>query len=271
MSLIIGISALLLFLLSMLYVFLILPHITNTADMELLTVDYAHRGLWDSIAPENSMAAFARAVRAGYGIELDIQLSKDKKVMVFHDSDLKRMCGIDRRVCDLTYDQLKGLRLLNTDQTIPSLAEVLSLVHGQVPLMIEIKGDRPQPALCIRVSHMLDTYMGAFCIESFNPLILNWFKNYRPRYARGQLVTKITKHTRRGSRIVNLLLSHMLLNFLSRPDFISVNGQYRNRPVFLLCKRILRINTFVWTVRTYKDHTACRRHGFFTIFERIKP
>jgi len=266
-----GILALVIVILALLYLFLIMPNVAHTADMDALCQDFAHRGLWDERAPENSMAAFARAVRAGYGIELDVQLSKDKKVVVFHDANLKRMCGVDRRLSDLTYAELKALSLKGSEYTIPTLAEVLSLVGGRVPLMIEVKGEKADPALCVRLSRMLDAYRGAFCVISFSPLILNWFKNYRPCYARGQLVTRVTSHDRKGSRAVNFLLSHMLLNCLSRPDFISIDHKYKKSPSFLLCTRVFRVCGFGWTVRTKEEYIACRQRGVFPVFEAIRP
>lgn len=267
MTFVLGLAALLLTLLLLLWLFLVLPRMTGRADMELLRCDYAHRGLWREHIPENSLAAFAAAVRIGCGIELDLQLSKDGVVMVFHDDTLKRLCGVSGRIQDLTCAELKRLRLCGTAETIPSLSEVLSLVRGKVPLMLEIKGERADPILCQQAVHLMDAYMGPFGIVSFSPLILRWFKHYRPTYARGQLVTKITRHQRKGSRAVNFLLSHLLLNLLSRPDFLSVNKRYRSRPVFRLCLSVLRIPCFVWTVRTPQERRLCRRQGFYSIYE----
>lgn len=253
------------------YLFLILPRVSGGADMELLRTDFAHRGLWDATSPENSLSAFAKAVQSGYGIELDVRLSKDGHIMVFHDETLRRMCGVDRRISDMTRAELSALRLSGTGETIPTLPEVLRLVRGRVPLMIEIKGDRPDEDLCRRLSALLDTYRGAFCIESFSPLIVGWFKSYRPGYARGQLVTKTTNHKRRGSRAIGFLLSHMLLNFISRPDFISVSEKIRKRPVSFICTRIFHISGFVWTVRKKESYMLCRSHGYMTVFENIRP
>lgn len=266
-----GVIALLIVVLILLYLFLIMPNVSQPADMDALCREYAHRGLWDEKTPENSLAAFARAVQAGYGIELDVQLSKDRQVMVFHDASLKRMCGVNRRVCDLTCAELKTMALKETGQTIPTLSEVLALVKGRVPLMIEVKGDKVQKALCVRMTRMLDAYQGAFCVISFSPLILNWFKNYRPCYARGQLVTKVTNHQRKGSHFANFFLTHMLLNFLSRPDFISINQKYRKRPSMLLCTRVFHRVGFAWTVRSKQEYGECRRQGLFPVFEGIQP
>ena len=239
--------------------------------MEPLLTDYAHRGLWGKGLAENSLPAFAAAVRAGYGIELDLQLSRDRRIMVFHDETLKRMCGVDKRVRDLTYAQLRTLRLSGTTETIPTLEEVLALVGGRVPLMLEFKGDTPNRALNLRAARLLDTYPGAFCVVSFSPLILRWFKHYRPSYARGQLVTKSQNHTRRGSRAVGFLLSHLLLNFLSRPDFLSVNVRLRHRPVIRLLTGAVGVRGFLWTVRTDEEYKTCKKMGLFPIFETIRP
>ncbi|MBE6546852.1 MAG: glycerophosphodiester phosphodiesterase [Ruminococcaceae bacterium] len=271
MTFILGLCTLFLTLFLLLWLFLILPRVTGRADMELLCRDYAHRGLWGNGIPENSLSAFAEAVQRGYGIELDLQLSKDRVLMVFHDDTLNRLCGVSGRIGEMTCAELKRLRLVGTDETIPTLSEVLALVRGRVPLMIEIKGERTDPVLCRRAVHLLDAYMGPFCIVSFSPLILRWFKHYRPTYARGQLVTRITKHQRKGSRLISLLLSHVLLNVLSRPDFLSVNERYRRRPVYRFCLRILRIPCFAWTVRAKQDRQKLRKQGWHCIFERICP
>lgn len=191
--------------------------------------------------------------------------------MVFHDDTLQRMCGVNRRVRELTYAELKRLRLKGTDQAIPTLDEVLALVRGRVPLMIEFKGETLEPVLCLGAAGRLDVYGGPFSVISFNPLYLSWFKQYRPSYARGQIVTKSKKGDSPHRRAVAFLLSHMLLNCLSRPDFISVNGMIRNRPVFWLCHRLLRVCGFVWTVRTNRDHLRAKKGGWLSVFESIRP
>ena len=262
---------LLIIIVAVIYVSLIMPRAVDGADMELLCVDYAHRGLWNENVPENSLAAFELAVREKYGIELDIQFSRDGRIVVFHDVTLKRMCGVERRVCDLTLAELKTLRLLGTNQQIPTLVEALQLVDGRVPLLIELKGDDIDTTLCSRVAKILDNYGGAFCVESFNPMMLSWFKNYRPRYARGQLVTDFIKEKRRGNKFLSFLLSHMLLNFLSRPDFIAVHKKYQSKISFKMCTGLFRAKAFVWTVRNPKEYMDAHRSGKYTIFEKFRP
>ena len=128
--------------LAVLYLLAVMPRMTNRADIRpFLGRLYAHRGLHDnaSDAPENSLAAFRKAVEKGFGIELDVQLTKDLVPVVFHDFTLKRVCGVDKKVRELTFDQLQELRLCGSDQRIPSFDQVLRLVKGRVPLIIEYK------------------------------------------------------------------------------------------------------------------------------------
>ena len=271
MKLAVGICVAVVLLVLAVWIFLILPRIRNAADRELIGVHYAHRGLHGENVPENSLAAFALARNAGYGIELDVRLSRDRRVMVFHDDTLKRMCGVDRRVEELTCAELQSLRLAGSDQTIPTLAQVLALIGGRVPLLIELKGTgRDESPLCKRVSKLLDDYAGAFAIESFNPMILSWFRNYRPRFARGILVTRTKPGEGRG-RLVSFALTHMLFNVIARPDFIAVNYKRRSAPSVLLCTRVFQATGFAWTVRTPEVFHACCKAGMFCIFEKIQP
>ena len=207
------------------FIFLIMPRVSDRADMDMLIADYTHRGLHSKQFPENSLPAFQLAVDHGFGIELDAQLSSDGEIMVFHDYTLKRMCGINSRISVNKCKTLCSLRLGGTEHTIPTLEQVLTLVDGRVPLLIEIKGEGKEEALCRRLAETLDMYPGAFAIQSFNPQVLRWFKKYRPRFARGQLVTKLKEvKGRKAPRLTAFMLSNMLLNVLSRPDFISISG-----------------------------------------------
>ena len=111
MSLYFGIAVFVLAIVALIYLFMIYPRLSNPADMELLKTDYAHRGLWNERFPENSLGAFERAARAGHAIELDIRLTKDKRIVVFHDDDLMRMCGVGKKVSDMTLAELKRFPL----------------------------------------------------------------------------------------------------------------------------------------------------------------
>ena len=163
------ITAILIFLLLAVgYISLILPRLVDRADMSGLDVDYAHRGLHGGDVPENSLAAFEKAAEKRYGIELDVQLTKDGVPVVFHDDSLLRVCGVDRLLRDCELSELRQFRLSGSEkETIPTFAEVLELVDGRVPLLVELKTG--SAGLVRAVVPMLDEYNGSFCVESFDP------------------------------------------------------------------------------------------------------
>jgi glycerophosphoryl diester phosphodiesterase len=146
----------------------------------------AHRGLWDRERPENSLAAFAAAAEAGYGIELDVQLSADGEVMVFHDDRLERMTDGHGRLCDYGLDRLKALRLAGTEERIPTLQETLATVAGRVLVVVEMKvlGGEEGP-LEARVASILDAYDGPAAVLSFNPVSIAAFAEFSPTRLRG--------------------------------------------------------------------------------------
>lgn len=138
---------------------------------------YAHRGLHgEEGIPENSMAAFKKAKGSGYGIELDVQLTKDGVMVVHHDYDLKRTCGVNKKITDLTYRELCRYRLMGTRERIPRFVEVLREVDGKVPLLVELKMETCNRKLCKKVAKALDQYKGLYCMECFHPYALYWFK-----------------------------------------------------------------------------------------------
>lgn len=259
---------------AVIYVFLTMPRVADAADMELQSTDYAHRGLHSKDVPENSLAAFTLARDEGYGIELDVRLSADGQIFVFHDESLSRMCGINKRISNMSAAQIRSVYLKGGRERIPMLSEVLDIIEGRVPLLIEIKSAKNQFELCKRLALLLDTYPGAFAIQSFDPRVLQFFKKYRPRFARGQLVSKIrpSKDKSQGpGRFACFALNHMLTNVLSRPDFVSMDKSCINEPAFLLATKVFKCKGFVWTVRKQNHYTFCRQKGLYVIFENIKP
>lgn len=129
----------------------------------------AHRGLHTAEYPENSIPAYKLAIEKNYNIEIDVHLTSDGYIVVFHDDTLKRVCGVDKKVKDCTLKELKSMKLLGTEYTIPTLDEFLELVHGKVGILCEIKGVNPldnsiPKALCKR----LETYRGNIALQSFN-------------------------------------------------------------------------------------------------------
>lgn len=261
-----------LLLLWLLYLLVLLrpAHLPKEYRQTLLT-DYAHRGLHGGGIPENSLAAFRLAAEAGYGIELDLQLSRDGEVMVFHDYTLDRMTGINGTLTALTAAELSGMPLLcadgtPTEQRIPTLAQVLETVGGRVPLLIELKGESTDTALCPAADAILRDYPGDYCVESFNPMLLFWYKKHRPEVMRGQLYTDVFRE--KGRTPLNFLLSCMALNVLSRPHFIACDRTYTSRLPVRLTTGVMGAKRFVWTVRREEERPA---DGTPMIFEGIRP
>lgn len=256
-----------------LFLFLISPRWIGRPDMSRLRVDYAHRGLHGETIPENSLPAFARAVEEGYGIELDVQLSSDGIIMVFHDDTLARMTGVQGKLCEYTCEELQGMKLTESDETIPTFDQVLEIVGGRIPLLIELKGESAggAGALCERLAERLARYDGDFCVESFNPVILSWFRKNRPKIARGQLVTNTLKERPKGNKILNFLLAHLMLNVVSRPDFVAYNEKYDRELALRLNIGLFRASSFVWTVRDIQTWRAFREAGSPSIFEGFLP
>ena len=192
-------------------------------------VNFAHRGLHtrDKSIPENSLPAFERAARAGYGMELDVQLSKDGQVVVFHDDTLDRVCGVHARVDEKTWAELQELRLCGTEYGIPLFSEVLQTVRGRGPLIVELKNGRRNRELCEKTYALLAAYRGDVCIESFNPLIVAWFRLHARDLVRGQLAAPRREYLNQMGRVKAFLLSRCLLNFLGRPQFIAYKIGYR--------------------------------------------
>lgn len=250
---------------------LVRPSGEEPTDKSLLC-DYAHRGLHGDGVPENSLLSFELAAAAGYGIELDIQLSKDGEVVVFHDGTLQRMTGVDGKVCDFTLDELSGLRLAGTDERIPTLKEVLALVDGRVPMLIELKGGTLDTTLCEKAYELLKDYGGSFCLESFNPWLVKGVKELMPERFCGLLYSNIVRDKKREgnkANIVDVLVSVMALTFVCRPHFIAYNEEDRDSFPVALSTRLYKTPKFIWTV-TSKDAVE-RAHalGEYPIFEKI--
>ena len=133
----------------------------------------AHRGLFNNKdIPENSMKAFEAAMQKGFAIELDVQMTKDGYLVVFHDKSLKRVCGLKDEITMLTLNEVKQARLCGTDSMIPTFEDVLMLVDGRVPLLIEVKEDDNYEELMPKLIALLERYEGEYMIESFDPRIV---------------------------------------------------------------------------------------------------
>ena len=257
----------------LLYFLMIMPRILYKPDtspfMEWL---YAHRGLHDNAAkvPENSMAAFRKAVEGGFGIELDVQMSRDGVPVVFHDFTLERMCGAGGKVCDYSYEELRRFTLLGSGEGIPKFADVLKMVDGRVPLIVELKIERTDMSVCRAVDRLCSRYKGLYCIESFNPLAVFWYRRHRKNIVRGQLSDAFIKE---GEYVgtISFLLQNLLFNWLGKPDFIAYNCKYPKMLSKWLCRRLYHIKTAAWTIKSREQLREARKHFDIFIFDGFVP
>mgnify|MGYP003292343401 CR=1 FL=1 len=257
----------LILILMILYLLAIMPRIIPRPMHEFKGWYYAHRGFHDNKtdAPENSKKAFALAVKNGYGIELDIQLTKDEKVVVFHDATLKRACGIDAKVNSMTYEELKHLRLFDSNETIPLFSEVLKVIDGKVPLIMEIKMVDKKIRICELAAKELEGYQGIYCMESFHPFAVRWFRKHRPEVCRGQLSAKFGKETCEKEFYL-FLVRFLLTNIMTRPDFIAYSHEGANNISRNLC-RLFGATSVAWTIRTKEELKRNKNKFDLFIFE----
>ncbi|NLK28724.1 MAG: glycerophosphodiester phosphodiesterase, partial [Clostridiales bacterium] len=211
------------------------------------------------------------AVHNHYGIELDVQLTRDQIPVVFHDGNLLRACGVKHKVSELTYQELSTYRLFQSQERIPTLEEALNAIGGKVPLIIELKIPWHAKLLCRKVSEILQGYKGVYCIESFNPFGLMWYRKNHPEVVRGQLSTDFRKEKIEGSKVQYFILKHLLMNFLTKPDFIAYDHQYISGLSITLCRKLYRIKTVAWTIRSQEELDRNRKFFDWFIFENFKP
>ncbi len=271
---IVGIICLILILV---YGYLIMPRLFGRPDASLFDkVLFAHRGLHDNAgdAPENSLRAFQKAVDAGYGIELDVHLSKDGIPVVHHDFVLSRVAHEAGCVEDYTLEELQKFRLADSDQTIPTLREVLELVDGRVPLIIEYKSESKDVSVCPVSNELLKNYRGAYCVESFNPFAMRWYKFNRPDVVRGQLSDGFLHYPEfrtKKKAFLSFCLQFMLTNVLSRPDFIAYNHLYEKNLSRKICCGLYGAKAAAWTIKSEAQLKKAEPHFDVFIFDSFIP
>lgn len=259
----------------------------------------------DAIAPENSLAAFAAAAEAGFGIELDLQLTADNQVVVLHDPDLLRVAGDPRRVQDLTYDELVRIPLFPNSkpgtatsplrdgaeenpplvvtpdeapsgyyQHVPLLEDVLKVVDGRTPIIVEFKfadlrrWDDRDTELMEKASDLLLAYEGPYVVESFSPVAMNWYKNHYPSVCRGQLAVDPMELSH--SNPVDAVAGVLGLNWLSRPDFVAYDWKNGSRAI-LKFERKMGALSVAWTVRSDEELSESLPYFDRYIFEGFIP
>ncbi|MDE5823480.1 MAG: glycerophosphodiester phosphodiesterase [Lachnospiraceae bacterium] len=274
---------------SVLYLISIKPRIYGRPDYKpFFGHMYAHRGLHnmnpaiqkiknivesnpadtDEKLPENSYAAIQRAADLGYGIEFDVHLTKDDIPVVFHDDTLNRICGVKGNLKDYTFEELQQFRLLGTEERIPAFTDILKMVDGSVPLIIEYKVEKNADKLCSICDSILSDYKGLYCIESFHPLAVRWYKIHRPNIVRGQLSEDFTKQK---LNIPYFLLSHLIGNCYASPDFIAYNCKHKNELSRNICRKFYKSLSVAWTVRSQEELDRVSRSFDLFIFEGFVP
>jgi len=227
----------------------------------------AHRGFHEKNVPENSLLAFSKAIEKGYAIELDVQLLSDNTVVVFHDESLARMTGNDGYLRFLSKKDLKSLTLKGSKETIPTLEEVLKLVDGKVPLLIEIKNKHKVGDLEQAVIDLLKNYQGEYAVQSFNPYSLGYFRQHAPNILRGQLAGYLKNE--KISWFKKFLLKRMRFNKkISQPNFISYEAAtLPNRFV----KKFKNLPLLAWSVKSKEEYLKIVKYCDNIIFEKFEP
>ncbi len=261
--------------LAALWLFLIWPNPARRARMAPWQGrSFAHRGLHDlkKGVVENTLPAFEAACERGFGIELDIQFTRDMRVVVFHDDDLRRLTGDGRKVSEVTLEELKAIPLAKVRTArVPTLREALQQVDGRAPLLIELKNGRANDRLCSALMEQLRLYRGEYIVESFNPLIVRWFKKHAPAVRRGQLVCAAAGYRSAVSGPAGFVMSNLLLNVLSRPDFIAYDVNALCFPAPRVQRALFKTPMAAWTVRTMPVAALVETRGEMCIFEQITP
>ncbi len=239
---------------------------------EFQKYDYAHRGLHnrENGVPENSERAFSLAVQCGFGMEFDLQLTQDNYVVVHHDHTIQRTCGEDKLISDMTLAELRQYRLFGTEERIPLFSDVLKLVDGKTPLIIELKGYNDPEELCPRVVELLRDYPGLYCVESFDPRIVRWFWKNRPDVVRGQLMERLEK-SGQVTRAQAFFGRNLMTNYATRPQFEAYD--FHNRDVISLhaARKLFGMQEVSWTLRKEEDFQKAKALGNLCIFEGFLP
>ena len=227
----------------------------------------AHRGYHNinKGIPENSILSFEEAIKRQLIIELDVHILKDGNVVVFHDDNIKRMTGIDQNIKEMNYNEIKEVRLQNTNQKIPLFKDVLKIVNGKVPVIIELKNDVRYGVLEKEVINILHNYKGKYAVKSFNPFSIRYIKKHSPNIIRGLIIS--TNKRKKASKLKRLFLNTMLLNYIADPDFISCNIKLLpNNNI-----KKLRMNKLIlgWTIRSEKDLEFAQKYCDNFICENI--
>lgn len=234
----------------------------------LVKTPIAHKGVHDNKKGiiENTIPAFFLSIEKGYTIELDIHIIKDGTIVVFHDDTLKRAAGINKRLKEYTYDELKKITIFETKETIPTLEDVLKLVNGRVGVLIELKYDNSVYLLAKELTKLLENYAGEFALQSFHPLSAYWFKKNKPEWIRGQIVSDFIGE--KQNKIEQWGLEILLKNPFMDMDFVSCQlSLLANKIMQDIKKEKILLG---WTVERKEEEEKYKPYCDNMIYDNIK-
>ena len=217
----------------------------------------AHRGLHSNANNiyENTKESFLAAVNENYAIECDVVLSKDHEVVVFHDENLKRLCNLDKNVSSLTMNELRNLKIYESNSNIISLDEMLHVVSAHVPIIIEIKG-KFTPFIEERIQEIIRSYRGPIALKTFNLKSVEWLIKFLPYVYKGLV---IDSNTNNFEAILDLNI-----------DFVSCDIEFiESNLIDRVKKKGLPIIT--WTVDNEDKKKKANLIADNIIFENIRP
>ena len=223
----------------------------------------AHRGIHDNKKiPENSIKAFKAALKKKLSIELDVHLTKDNHLVVFHDDNLKRMTGTDKIIEQLTLKEIKSLKLLNTDEEIPTLDEVLNLIDGKVLLDIEIKVNKNTKKIVKELLEKINFYKGEIIIKSFNPNAVKEVKKNTNKYLVGLLIDYYSKR-----KLYNLIAKTNIIIPFCKPNFLGINKKMIKDKKIQKYLNMLPI--MIWTIKSDDEIININNNNYIYICNNL--
>ena len=255
---------------------LIKPRTKYSPDLSALAAyDFADGGLHDYYngISKNSLPAVKAAMDGGYAVKLDVRVSRDGVPVILSDHELYALCGVDGEAENKALDELKKLKLQETDETVCTLEEILDEINCKVPVILELKVYRDNyGTLCRRVTDVLENYDGVYAVESVDHRVVRWFRNYEPDVLRGQI---LGRESYAGKDLLSALMcfagNMMLTNILTSPDFISAGYSERKNISLKYCKLLYHVPVVCSDIRTKEQYETSRSNDEIAVFENMEP
>lgn len=239
----------------------------NRYDTWLSKQPIAHRGLHNKIIPENSLQSFENAIAFKYAIELDIRISADGDVFVFHDKNLKRMTGFDKEIESTSTNIINKLKLSNTLESIPLLSTALEFINNQTPVLIELKNDANSGLIESTVNSIINNYNGNLAVQSFNKHSVSWFKQNKSKFLIGQVLSKHNNYKDIVENAINIYSSNRQ-NF-NLPDFYAYDLRLLPCKYADRLKNEFSVPIISWTIFNKQNKVRAYKYADNIIFENL--